>query len=101
LLCLTILEVPIYDARTSNFTFSADDFACIKDLPLYKKGYKDIPADAVVTVGYTSGTFVYQVSQTALALNLMFVILLGIPSSATDISYNADKKGKGAQRVFK
>jgi hypothetical protein len=32
----------------------------------------------------------------------MFVILLGIPSSAdTDISYNADKKGKGAQRVFK
>ena len=97
-----ILEVPIYDARTSNFTFSADDFGYIKDLPLYKKGYKDLPADAVVTVGYTAGTFAYQTSQTALALNLMFVILLGIPASEdTDISYNADKKGKGAQRVFK
>jgi hypothetical protein len=31
----------------------------------------------------------------------MFVILLGVPSTDTDISYNADKKGKGAQRVFK
>jgi hypothetical protein len=98
---ISILEVPIYDARTSGFTFSADDIGCIKDLPLYKKGYKDLPQDAVVTVGYTAGTFVYQTSQTALALNLMFVILLGIPLSPdTDISYNADKKGKGAQRVF-
>jgi hypothetical protein len=96
--------VPIYDARNADFTFSADDTGItrIKDLPLYKKGFKDLPQDAVVTVGYTAGTFVYQTSQTALALNLMFVILLGIPSSAdTDISYNADKKGKGPQRVFK
>ena len=96
------LEVPIYDARKARFKFSADDIARIKDLPPYKKGFKDLPQDAVVAVGYTAGTFVYQTAQTALALNLMFVILLGVPSSAdTDISYNADKKGEGAQRVFK
>ena len=94
-------EVPIYDARAADFTFSTDDMANIKELPLYKKGYKDLPKDAVVTVGYTAATFVYQTAQTALALNIMFVLLLGIPSSDTDISYNADKKGKGAQRVFK
>ena len=102
-LCLTsFLEVPIYDARKADFNFSEDDIAHIKDLPLYRKCLKDLPQDAVVTVGYTAGTFIYQTSQTALALNLMFVILLGIPSFAdTNISLNANKKGKGAQRVFK
>lgn len=66
--------------------FTDENLGNLSSLPLYKNGAKDLPSDSVVTVGYAVGTYPYQGSNpalaggeyTALSLNVLFVILLGM-----------------------
>ncbi|KAF8327068.1 hypothetical protein F5887DRAFT_1084051 [Amanita rubescens] len=80
-------KVPIYDLRRNrDFMFTDEDLNNLSSLPLYKGGAKDLPPDSVVTVGYSVGTYPYKGSNpalaggeyTALSLNVLFVILLGL-----------------------
>jgi len=69
--------------------FTDEDLNNLSSLPLYKSGTKDLPPDSVVTVGYAVGTYPYRgnnpaispgsgMEYTALSLNVLFVILLGM-----------------------
>ena len=73
--------VPIYDGRpkTKPFTFSAEDFRQLPSWPLYKKGNRDLPADAVVAIGYTLNTYSSNHAGTVLSSNVQFAILLALP----------------------
>jgi hypothetical protein len=82
---ITSCPVPIYDARREKrFAFHLNDLRDVGKLPRFKGGNKDpLPHKYVATIGYTVGTFVYNGSNTvisgrlAVAMNVMFVIILG------------------------
>ena len=62
------------------FTFTDDDFRSLASWPLYKKGNRDLPSDAVVAVGYTLNTYTYERTKgMVLSSNVQFVILLAVP----------------------
>ncbi|KAF8870569.1 hypothetical protein BD779DRAFT_1680973 [Infundibulicybe gibba] len=79
--------VSIYDGRALDgpgFEFKGADFDRIRSLPLYRNGLADLPPYSVVAVGYTVNTFSYKGGNAgpgalALSLNVLFVILLGLP----------------------
>jgi hypothetical protein len=80
--------VPIYDVRKIKFNFTAESFASIASLPLYRGGISDLPQNAAVTVGYTINTYSYiqkeaPFNSLALSLNIQFVMLHGyiVPQS--------------------
>ena len=77
--------VPIYDGRVKSgkpFTFTTQDFRDLTSWPLYKKGGRDLPEDAVVAVGYTMNTYNSErTGAMVLSTNVQFVILLAVPVS--------------------
>ena len=74
--------VPVYDGRARDrhppFKFNDADFRGLSSWPLYRKGVTELPLDAVVSVGYSLGTYKGN-SGTVLSSNLQFVILLSAP----------------------
>ena len=72
----------MYDGRARNgkpaFAFSDNDFVSLSTWPLYKKGTSEIPADSIVSVGYTLGTYKGS-SGPGLSSNIQFVIVLATP----------------------
>lgn len=79
---LICIAVPIYDGR-SSFNFSATDFDNLRSLPLYEDGNVDLHPYSIISVGYSVNTYKYTVGgESALALspNVLFMIVLGIPS---------------------
>ncbi|KAF8324384.1 hypothetical protein F5887DRAFT_1086609 [Amanita rubescens] len=74
--------VPVYDARgKSDWMFTTANMAQLAQLPLYKGGASDPPADSVVTVGYAVNEYpctnaAYHGSPVA-SLNVLFVIIIG------------------------
>jgi hypothetical protein len=79
--CPTYPLVPVYDGRARKgrrgFSFSDADFSNLSKWPLYKGGATEVPDEAVVSVGYTLGTYRGS-SGPVLSSNVMFVILLAI-----------------------
>jgi len=74
--------VPVYDIRKTKFNFTAESFASLSSLPLYRGGISDLPQNAAVSVGYTVNTYSYiqkeaPVNSLALSLNVQFVMLHG------------------------
>lgn len=88
LLCFHIIcSVPIYDGRPSGsrsgFSFSDKEFHALTALPLYKKGMRDLPENAVVAVGYSLNTYkLGSMHSPHLSTNVQFVILLGVAAAA-------------------
>ena len=82
---LTFFSVPVYDGRATEdhaaFAFSDDDFKRLLSWPLYKKGLVEIPGNAVVSVGYTVGTYNGK-GGFNLSTNVQFVIVLATPDCA-------------------
>ena len=84
---LSLLAVPVYDGRSvkgaREFNFSDEAFLKLATWPLYEKGARDLPFDAVVSVGYTLNTFGEgsRGGPIGLSTNLHFVILLALPDS--------------------
>jgi hypothetical protein len=81
-------SVPVYDIRKIKFNFTAESFASLSSLPLYRGGISDLPQNAAVTVGYTVNTYSYIQKEApsnslALSLNIQFVMLHGyvVPES--------------------
>jgi len=74
-------SVPVYDGRATKgrkgFTFSDADFKNIASWPIYGGGPKEVPLDAVVSIGYTLGTYRGSAGP-VLSSNLIFVILLAL-----------------------
>ncbi|KAJ3486817.1 hypothetical protein NLJ89_g11778 [Agrocybe chaxingu] len=88
--------VPVYDARRKPFYYMQHDFANLRSMPLYKQGHADLPPLAIVSVGYTVGTYTVgggsaapdvssQASSSAanhaVSFNVLFVILHGFLDS--------------------
>ena len=79
--------VPLFDGRspdgkTPGFSFTPGDFDNMRNLPRYVEGgaLKDLPAESVVALGYTLGTYKSRAGDAHyLSTNLMFAILLSIP----------------------
>jgi hypothetical protein len=75
----------VYDGRATEgrdaFTFTDDDFKRLLTWPLYKQGQVEIPGNAVVSVGYTVGTYNGK-SGFNLSTNVQFVIVLATPECA-------------------
>lgn len=75
------LLVPVYDGRAvkerDGFSFTDADFENLSSWPLYKGGPTEVPLDAVVSVGYTLGTYRGNAGH-VLSSNLIFVILLAL-----------------------
>lgn len=72
-----IYPVPIYDVRGSaDFMFTSRNMEELAHLPLYEGGTSDVPADALVTVGYAVNEYSANQGATA-SLNVLFVILIG------------------------
>ena len=74
--------MPVYDVRKNKFDFTAESFASLSSLPLYRGGISDLPQNAAVSVGYTVNTYPYiqkeaPVKSLALSLNVQFVMLYG------------------------
>ena len=74
--------VPVYDVRKTKFNFTAESFASLSSLPLYRGGISDLPQNAVVTVGYTVNTYPYNQKEApskslTLSLNIQFFMLHG------------------------
>jgi hypothetical protein len=75
--------VPIYDGRARDdraaFKFNDSDFRRLSSWPLYRKTLiSELPEDAIVSVGYSLGTY-FGASGTVLSSNLQFVMLLSLP----------------------
>ena len=87
MLVLIHFVVPIYDGRpvkgAREFTFSDADFSKLSSWPQYEKGARDLPYDAIVSVGYTLNTFGEgpRGGPNCLSTNLHFVILLALPDN--------------------
>jgi hypothetical protein len=85
--CSSCSPVPIYDGRckagdSDGFSFTESNFNNLLSLPLYKKGSRDLPANAVVAVGYTLSTYIgKQTGSPILSSNIQFVILLGMTAA--------------------
>jgi hypothetical protein len=73
----------VYDGRARNghapFMFTDADFANLSSWPLYRKGSSDIPADSIVSVGYTLSTY-KGASGPVLSSNIHFVIVISVPA---------------------
>jgi hypothetical protein len=74
--------VPIYDIRKTKFDFTAESFASLSSLPLYRGGISDLPQNSAVSIGYTVNTYPYiqkeaPINSLALSLNVQFVMLHG------------------------
>ena len=69
--------VPIYDSHMKKkaFTFTDENFCDFPSWLLFHKGGQDLPADAVVAVGYTLNIYTGP-SLSVLLTNVQFVILL-------------------------
>jgi hypothetical protein len=78
---LIVFLVPVYDGRATKgrkgFTFSDADFKSLSTWPIYGGGPTEVPVDAVVSVGYTLGTYCGSAGP-VLSSNLIFVILLNL-----------------------
>ena len=76
---LSTPAVPVYDGRARNgqpaFKFNDADFKRLTSWPLYRKSITELPIDAIVSVGYSLGTYKGN-SGTVISSNLQFVILL-------------------------
>ncbi|KAF8814946.1 hypothetical protein BYT27DRAFT_7334194 [Phlegmacium glaucopus] len=76
-------RVPVYDGRARNgrapFLFTDADFANLLSWPLYRKGTSDIPADSIVSVGYTLSSY-KGVSGPVLSSNVHFIIIISTPA---------------------
>ena len=59
--------------------FTDADFANLLSWPLYRDGATDIPAESIVSVGYTLSTY-KGASGPVLSSNVHFVILLSTPA---------------------
>jgi len=73
-------KIPVYDGRPhvdrAAFKFDDSDFKRLPTWPLYRKGLvSELPEDAVVSVGYSLGTY-KGISSTVVSSNLQFIILL-------------------------
>lgn len=81
---LNLFSVPVYDGWATKdqpvFTFSDNNFSCLLTWPLYKKGEVEIPSDAVVSVGYSIGTYLGK-NMLNLLTNVQFVIVFAVPES--------------------
>ena len=75
----------MYDGRARDghapFSFSDADFNNLSSWPLYRKGTSDIPADSIVSVGYTLSTY-KGTSGPVLSSNIHFVIIISVPALA-------------------
>ena len=75
--------MPIYNAHgNSNFMFRAADMEQLTQLPLYRAGLADPPANTVVTVGYAVNEYKYTANTSLLgnpiaSLNILFVVVIG------------------------
>lgn len=74
------VPVPVYDGRARDdrpaFKFNDADFKRLSSWPVYRKGLvSELPLDAIVSVGYSLGTY-KGASGTVVSSNLQFVILL-------------------------
>ena len=73
----------MYDGRARNgrapFKFTDNDFAKLSSWPLYRKGSSDIPADSVVSVGYSLSSY-KGASGPVLSSNIHFVIIISVPA---------------------
>jgi hypothetical protein len=73
----------MYDGRARNgrsaFMFSDEHFSKLPSWALYKNGTSEIPADSIVSVGYTLGTF-RGTTAPVLSSNIQFVIVLATPA---------------------
>lgn len=78
-----VILVPVYDGRARNgrapFMFTDSDFANLSSWPLYRKGATDIPADSIVSVGYSLSTY-RGASGPVLSSNIHFVIIISTPA---------------------
>lgn len=90
--------VPIYDGRARHgqgaFDFSDTAFSNLSKLPMYtdSNGERvDLPSDAISVVGYTTGTY-YNSNKNCRCIspNLLFIILLAIPSVSAWFTYHLD-----------
>ena len=72
----------MYDGHARNgrapFMFMDGDFANLSLWPLYRKGSVDIPANSVVSVGYSLSSY-KGASGPVLSSNIHFVILISVP----------------------
>lgn len=73
----------MYDGRARKghapFMFTDTDFSNLSSWPLYRKGSSDIPADSIVSVGYTLSTY-KGASGPVLSSNIHFVIVISTPA---------------------
>ena len=73
----------MYDGRARKgraaFMFTDADFASLSSWPLYRKGSSDIPADSIVSVGYTLSSY-KGASGPVLSSNIHFVIIISTPA---------------------
>jgi hypothetical protein len=75
-----VYAVPVYDGRARDgrpaFKFNDADFKRLSTWPVYRKGLvSELPLDAIVSVGYSLGTY-FGKTGSVLSSNLQFVILL-------------------------
>jgi hypothetical protein len=77
----TSFLVPVYDGRATKgqkgFTFSDANFKNLSSWPIYGGGSTEVPVDALVSVGYTLGTYRGSAGP-VLSSNLIFVVLLAL-----------------------
>lgn len=73
----------MYDGRARRgrpaFMFTDADFSNLSSWPLYRDGATDIPADSIVSVGYTLSTY-KGASGPVLSSNIHFVIVISTPA---------------------
>ena len=58
--------------------FTDSDFAKLSSWPLYRKGSSEIPADSIVSVGYSLSSYKGS-SGLVLSSNIPFVIVISTP----------------------
>lgn len=58
--------------------FTDSDFAKLSSWPLYRKGSSEIPADSIVSVGYSLSSYKGS-SGLVLSSNIQFVIVISTP----------------------
>lgn len=72
----------MYDGRArvgkSAFMFTDSDFEQLSSWPLFRKGKGEIPADSIVSVGYSLSTYKGSTAP-VLSSNIQFVIVLATP----------------------
>jgi len=83
--------VPIYDGCPTvfcpdGFTFTDGNFKNLTKFLIFADGKCDLPADSVVAVGYTLGTYTSDgYPSPNLSTNVQFVVLLGVGAAGIDL----------------